>query len=251
MRGKGLVIIAVVLGLAAVALSPSIFAQQTPDKPAATDAAKKKSEVEIKANYMKSDLGDKHTTLLKGNVRCTHDDTLITSEQVDYDDNTKIATSPGAIKITNPECDINGDKGMANFKKKVGVTEGNVLMQLKPKASEANTASSDPNSIASFKLPTTITCNRMEYFYAKKIASAEGGVVFKQTKRTVYADKAVYDQNKEILSLTGNVHGVDVDGQTFKTQDKVTISLKKGDEWIEAPNASASFKVDLDEETKP
>ncbi len=250
MRSKGLMIIAMVLGLAAAALSPSIFAQQTPNKPTATGEAKKKSEVEIKANYMKSDLGDKHTTLLKGNVRCKHDDTLITSEQIDYDDNTKIATSPGIIKITNPECDINGDKGIANFKKKVGVTEGNVLMQFKPKPEETNT-NSDKNSIESFKQPTTITCNRMEYFYAKKIASADGSVVFKQTKRTVYADKAVYDQNKEILTLTSNVHGVDEDGQTFNTQDKVTISLKKGDEWIEAPNASASFKVDLDEETKP
>jgi lipopolysaccharide assembly outer membrane protein LptD (OstA) len=236
--------------MAAVVFSPSIFAQQTPNEPASKDAAKKKSEVEIKANYMKSDLGDKHTTLLKGNVRCKHDDTLITSEQVDYDDNAKIATSPGVIKITNPECDINADKGMANFKKKVGVSEGNVLMQLKPKPEEAN-AKSDPNSIESFKQPTTITCNRMEYFYAKKIASAEGGVVFKQAKRTAFADKAVYDQNKELLTLMGNVHGIDKDDQTFSAPDKVIISLKKGDEWMEAPNASASFKVDLDEETKP
>ena len=40
----------------------------------------------------------------------------------------------------------------------------------------------------------------------------------------------------------------DEQGQTFSAPGKVIISLKEGDEWIEAPNATATFKVDLDED---
>lgn len=244
MRVCRIVLAGLTLALGAALVSPSIVAQQA-EAPA---AKKDEADVTGKAKYMKTIWGDKKKTVhMKGEVSFTHGDTVITSDEVNYDDTAKEAVSPGSLKISNPECDVNGDKGTAYFKKKLGVVEGNVVMSLKPKPGESGT-DADSNSIDRFKQPTTVTCKRMEYFYARKVASAQGGVIFKQPKRTVYADKAVYDQNKEILTLTGNVRGTEDDGTEYSAPGEVKISLKKGDEWLEAPNASGSFKIDLSEE---
>ncbi len=246
MRAKGILVVVATLGLAAAIVSPGIMAQQA-KAPAQTPA--KKGDVVSKFKYYKMRWGDNATTLLlKGDVTFTHEDTVIASDQVDYDDSAKTAVSPGPIKITNPECDITGDKGSAYFRKKLGVIEGNVVMLFKPKQ-EASAVNADKDSVDKFKQPTTVTCLRMEYFYGQKLASAQGGVVFKQPKRTAYADKAVYDQKAEILTLTGNVRAVDEQGQTFTAPGEVKISLKKGDEWMEALNAGGTFKIDLGEET--
>ena len=236
--------------LALVCAYPGVPAQETPKKPPANEQEKKeRDEVLGRADVMKSAWGSRKTHLFKGNVRFTHGDTVLTSDLIEYDQDDQIAVSPGKINITNPECDISGDKGAAYFKKKLGVIEGNVVMLLKPK--KTGETATDKDSIASeLKEPTTITCPKLEYLYKAKTATANGGVIFKQTKRSASAEKAVYDQNKELLTLIGNVKGKDEHGQTFSAPGKVVISLKKGDEWMEAQNVSASFKIDLEEEEK-
>lgn len=237
---------AIVALLALTYLSTGIPAQQNDTKPSPAAAQKQATDNVIgKADYMKTGWGSKKTTLLKGNVKFTHGDTILTSDQIDYDEAIKTAISPGKVKITNPECDISGDKGMAYFNKKLGVVEGSVSMLIKPQNTEEQ--KTDKDSV-NFKKPTTITCNKLEYLYKTKIATATGNIIFKQEKRTATADKAVYDQKKEILTLTGNVKGVDDQGQTFSAPGTVTISLKQGDEWMEASDASATFKIDLDDE---
>lgn len=242
--------LAILVGMVALAACVGISAQ-APTKPAnAPKAQAKKETVQGKADVLKTLWGSKTEVLMKGNVTFTSDDTVLTSDQITYDKQTKVAVSPGKLSITNPECDITGGKGSAYFQKKLGVIEGNVTMLIKPKKSENE---QDKDSIkAQMNEPTTIACPKLEYLYAGKIATASGGVLFKQQKRSVKADKAVYDGKKELLTLTGNpVDGIDEDGQTFKAPS-VTISLKKGDEWMEATGFSGSFKVDLeqDEERK-
>lgn len=251
MRGKVIQTCLIGLVLLGLIFGPAIFAQQ-PQKPepAAKSSEQGWSKVDGGADYWKKSWGKQKVTLMKGHVKFVHKDTTLTSDTIEYDEVTKIAVSPGAVNITNPECDIKGVKGTAYFNKKLGVIEGDVVMFVKPKKTEDDKAAKDDNSAAKFKAPTTITCDKLEYFYKDKIASATGGVVFKQDKRTAVADKAVYDQNKELLTLTGHIKGTDEDGQTFSAPGKVIMSLKKGDEWIEAPNANASFKIDLGEEGK-
>lgn len=210
------------------------------------EKSKKLTVVTAKADHTKSIWNDKKTVLMKGNVSFTHEDTIIKSDQVDYDDSQKMAVSPGKLTIQDPECDIVGDKGCAYFKKHIGIVEGNVLMNVKKNESEQNT---DKESIRTkFNQPTTITCQKLEYCYKTKIASATGNVLFKQKNRSASAEKAVYDEKKELLTLSGNVKGIDEDGQTFSAPGDVVISLKKGDEWMEAPNSSATFKIDIDED---
>jgi len=243
MRSRVFTVIIAISILAVVFACAGITAQQ-----AAKENAKPKEPAQVigKADYMKSAWGDKKTVLMKGNVSFTHEDTVITSSQVDYDGTSKIAVSPGKITINDPECDILGDKGCAYFNKRLGVVEGDVVMNLKPKSTEPG---ADKESVRTkLNKPTTITCKKLEYQYKNKIASASGSVIFKQTNRTASADTAVYDEKKELLTLSGNVKGIDEYGQTFSAPDNVVISLKKGDEWMEAPHSSATFKIDLDKE---
>ncbi len=229
-----------------------ISAQQDAKSPnAGKKPEDKREEVTYGAKLVKAAWGGGGTSLMKGDVWFQHADTRISSDLVQYDGSEKVktATSPGSIKISNPECDITGEKGAAYFLKRLGVIEGSVVMLVKPKQ-EAAAPNDDESIRMKLRKPTTITCEKLEYLYRKKIASAVGKVVFQQEKRRATADKAVYDQKAELLTLTGGVNAVDEDGQTFSAP-KAVISLKKGDEWIEAPDAKATLKIDLGEEEEP
>lgn len=232
---------------AAIAVVAAVAAPVAQDKAKPAAASQKQPEVvNGSSDSWKINWGAKKTVLMKGNVKFTHGDTALTSDEVLWDEEAKVVTSPGAVHITDPQCDITGDKGAGYFKKRIGVVEGNVVMQLKPGKPDE---SSDPESIrGKLTKPTTITCSKLEYQYREKIASATGGVVFKQQERIAHADKAVYDEKKELLTLTGNVNGTDEYGQTFSAPGTVVMSLKKGDEWMEAQDGKASFRVNLDEE---
>lgn len=227
--------------------------QDTPapkPQPVANDS--KRDEVTGGADVTRGPWGGEGAVVMKGHVWFQHGDTRLTSDHINYDQAVKVktATSPGKLTISDPECDISGNKGTAYFIKRLGVIEGNVVMLLKPKPDP--NALADKDSVRSkLRQPTTITCSKIEYLYKKKLATAFGGVIFQQEKRKATADKAVYDHKSELLTLTGNVEAVDEEGQTFSAP-KAVISLKKGDEWIDVPNAKATFKIDLgDEEEKP
>lgn len=239
--------------LAVLCASGGPVAQNAPAPRAAAAEKKNPEEVHGSARVWKTSWGAKKTVLMQGDVVFTHGDTVIRSDEVVWDEEAKVATSPGKITITDPEIDISGDKGTGYFNKRLGVVEGRVVMTLKPRESGEP---ADTESIrGKLTQPTTITCAKLEYAYRTKIATATGGVVFRQKERTARADRAVYDHRKELLTLSGNVRGEDEYKQTFAAPGTVVISLKKGDEWMEAENASASFKIDLDEEeaedTKP
>ncbi len=237
MRFRWILIAVLVLGVCV-----GLAAQQNQSSPT------KKTQPETvqgRADVLKSTWGDKTEVLMKGNVTFTSDDTVMKSDMVTYDKKTKIADSPGKISITSPDADITGDKGTADFNKRLGVIVGNVKMLVKPKPEDQ--ARADQESVRSeLTRTTTITCSKLEYLYKDKIATAAGGVQFQQDKRKASAQKAVYDSNKELLVLTGEVKGVDEDGQTFSAPS-VRISLKKGNEWMEAEHADATFKIDPDE----
>ncbi len=257
MANRVLIVLSVVL---AMVCGVSLFAQQKPD--AKSKETKKKETATIDADTVKSVWGDQKRVLATGNVVITQGDTVFKSDQVEYLKTEGTATSPGKFNVTNPQCDLTATKGTAFLNKKLALAEGNVVMLLKPKEEEKPAKPTDEEDArAKLTRDTTITCDRMEYFYKAKIASAAGKVVFTQNvpidpksaeensgKRVAHADKAVYDQNQEVITLTGNVDATDEKGQTFSTPGKVVISIKKGNEWMEAEKARATIKVDTSEE---
>jgi len=253
MRYSGRKMLWIFAGLCALAMMTAcaaMFAQDQP-KPTSANPAQPKDEVRIQYQMSRSPLGDNTGPMvLKGHVTFTHKDTVLLSELVTYDRKAKTAISPGKISITDPECDITGDMGTADFNKKLGIIEGNVTMLIKPKPEPEKTPPDKDSIKAKLTKPTTVTCPKIEYLYKDKIATLKGPISFKQEKRSGSAKMAVWDGKKELLTLTGDVKGMDEDGQTFAAP-VVRLSLKKGDEWMEAENGTASIKVDLGEETSP
>lgn len=242
-------VIAALLGLAFLCVGIRAQQQSTPSKPA-EKAGQKKDEVRYGADLWKGPWDGSGVITLKGNVWFEHENTRLTSDLIEYDarKDVKTATSPGRISISNPDCDISADKGTASFVKKLVVIEGNVVLKVKPKP-EGGEAKSGDSIREKISKPTTVSCPTLEYLYKDKIAAAKGGVTLVQEKRKVTAREAVYDQNKELLTLTGDVLGSDDEGQTFSAP-RVVISFKKGDEWIEVTQGKATVKVDLEEEEK-
>ncbi|MGC8862348.1 MAG: LPS export ABC transporter periplasmic protein LptC [Armatimonadota bacterium] len=240
-------------GLAVLLACGVPSAQQTSGPASDTNPEKKKTEtVTYEAKLLRAVWGSENKILLTGGVRFTHGDTVLTCDEVQYDRDTNVAVSPGKVRITDPNCDITGDRGTAYFKKRIGVVEGNVTLLVKPRPEEEK-PSDDRGSAESIRAklakPTMVTCQKLEYNYRTKVATASGGVFLKQEKRSASAQKLVYDEKNEIITLLGDVKGVDEDGQTFSAPEKVVMCVKKGAEWMEAPNATATFKVETEEES--
>lgn len=228
-----MVVIAVALGAAA----------QTPVQ--STKDKKPPRNFNVKADLMKVVWGEERKVLLTGNVIFTQEDTRIASDYVEWDRKQETAIFPGKLSITTPEAEATAAKGQAFFKKRVGILEGSVSMIFRPK--EEKLVEDKESVQTSMHRETTMTCSKLEYDYKNKIAVATGGVTICQKERTVTADKVVFDQNQELLTLNGNVRVVDDQGQEFNAPGEAKISIKKGQEWIEAPNPTAKFKVDIDE----
>jgi len=229
-----IVVIALALGVAA----------QSPVQPA--KEKKPPRNFDVKADLMKVVWGEERKVLLTGNVLFTQEDTKIESGYVEWDRKAETAVFPGKVTITTPEAVATSDKGQAFFKKRLGVLEGSVNMLYTPKEEKPVDTKDKENPQTSLRKETTMTCTKLEYDYKNKIAVATGGVTIKQKERTVTADKVVFDQKQELLSLNGNVKVVDDQGQEFNAPE-AKISIKKGQEWIEAPNSAGKFKVEMDE----
>jgi lipopolysaccharide assembly outer membrane protein LptD (OstA) len=252
MRGTSVLVAVAIAGVVcASVLWAQAIQKNAPSDPKAAES-KSAEIVTYQAKLMKAMWGDRTKVILTGGVKFTHGDTILTCEEIQYDREENTAVSPGKVSVSDPQCEITAEKGAVYFKKRLGVLEGNVVMLIKPRQEEdrANVqAREDKESIrAKFSKPTTVTCSKLEYDYRSKVATASGGVTLRQERRTVTAEKLIYDDKNQLVTLIGNVKGVDEEGQTFQSPDKVVICIKKGSEWMEAPNATATFKVEVEEQ---
>ena len=199
--------------------------------------------VEVRADKTRYKYGDSEIAILTGNVKITQGDTVLTADKIEYNENEDIQTAvaTGSVKIVDPDAEITGDKGIAYFNEKRAVIDGNikVVAKLKPKPAEK-----DKKTIKSeWKDKAVITCDKIEYFYKKKEASAVGNLKMIQKDRTLTAGQAFYQVKPEIITLSGGVKGRDSKGQTFSAPGKVTASIKDGDEWIEMEHAVGTFRI--------
>lgn len=82
--------------------------------------------------------------------------------------------------------------------------------------------------------PSTTTCDRMNYDYASKRAEAIGNVVVVQKARTVWADKGVYDQSLELITLTGNVRMRNTGEEEIKEmKDAAMVTVSLENDWVD------------------
>jgi len=197
----------------------------------------------VKSRVWKSAWGAEKTVVLSGDVVITQGDTTLKSDKITYNEDSRVATSPGRLTISDPESDITGDSGVAYLKQRLAKLQGNIKLIVKPKPKQ-DTASK-PTQLSD---NVVITCDTLDYLYKEKQATAAGNLTMVQKDRTVTAEKGVYDAKNELLTLTGSVKGHDEKGQTVSAGGKAVISFKEGDEWMEVEQASGTFKVNLEEE---
>ncbi|MFQ3550136.1 MAG: hypothetical protein SNJ70_10350, partial [Armatimonadota bacterium] len=114
------------------------YAQNLGGKEKKTSPAKKET-IDGRADYVKGSWGgSQEIVIMKGNVKFVHSDIVLKSDEIQYNQKTKTAVSHGKINISSPELNIIGDKGTAYFDKRIGVVEGNVILNYTPKNNSNN-----------------------------------------------------------------------------------------------------------------
>lgn len=235
------------VGIMALALANA--QQAAPAKP----AEPKYTEIKYSADASSYKwVGDDRILSLKGNVKFVQGDTVLLADKVDYRESTRSATASGNLKIYDDRNTITSDSCSIDFKEKKGALTGNVHMTVKPKQKPQTTADDKNKLLSEIKDEATITCASVDYFYKEKKAVIPSAVTIVQKTKTITADSATYTGNDELVVLTGNVKALDDKDKHSFTAPKVTMSLKKDNEWIDAEKASGSFFVkDNNEESKP
>ncbi len=167
---------------------------------------------------------------LWGNVILGHKDVRLYCDEAWVDEKNDTARCLGHLKVTDPATEIVGDLITADFTQEVVTIVNNVrLRHQKTEENEAETGETEPpiadeatgneesppnaSGNAEDEEPetfrdyekklTTVTCERIDYYYEQERAVARGSVVAKQENKTVYADRAVYDEKNEIITLEG------------------------------------------------
>lgn len=236
--------------IAVVAAAASVGAVTlAQEKPIHSAAEPSYIYVNVRADKTRYKWGNAEVALLSGHVKITQGDTVLTADEIEYNENEDIQTAvaTGNVKIVDPDTEITGEKATAYFNEKRAVIDGKVRILVKPKSKKPE--EKDKESVRSeLKDKAVITCDSIEYFYKNKEANASGNLQVVQKDRTITAGKAFYQVKQEILTLSGGVKGRDSKNQTFSAPGSVTASIKEGDEWLEMENATGTFRVKDEEE---
>lgn len=214
-------------------------------------------------------------------MHLTDQETKVFADKASWNDKKKQAESSGNVKMTDPQADATGEKAFIYYakSKKLLVLTGNVQINVKPRDEDkpgapANpqgaapvvlkdgkatleqdkSASSDDEQDSPKKHPTLVTCDKVEYQYAKdkKHGLLTGHLKavqqLKDNTRTVTADHGEWFGLEDRLVLFTPVHYEDTKGNSMEPKGEVTIHTKKGDEWIKTGPGTAVFHSDESEE---
>jgi lipopolysaccharide export system protein LptA len=209
-------------------------------------------------------------------VAVSDEDTTIHADKWRLNEKKKTALATGNLKMTDKEADATATQADIDYGKgrRLLVLTGNVEILAKPK--KAATAPEQPVGPAEVSLdngkptvkdpnesdsdsprkhPAIITCDRVEYEYAKskKHATLTGNfkVVQKLSDRTrtLTAEHAEWFGLEDRILLHPPVHAEDTKNlQSFDTDEPVTVFVTEGDERIEAKKGHVVYKVQDEDE---
>lgn len=225
----------------------------------------RKQQRELKITW-KGRARSQNDVLKVSDLQVLDGDTEMKAKSAELDNEQQHVVATGDLQMKDPRAELTGDKLEAWLDEKRAMLTGNVRLLVKPKENgeqkpagdkKPETGTQPPDEEEKFtlenvkKYPIVITCDEIEYFYRKKTANLKGNLKATQTLkngkiRTLTAQKAEYDQKKEILTLTGNVT-IEFEKGKLLTP-KVVVSVKEGDEWFEADPGSGIITVDEEEE---
>ncbi len=206
---------------------------------------------------------------------------IIHADHWKWNDKRKTAQATGNMNLTDEQADATAETADITYAKRerVMVLSGKVTLLLKPKKSEKLPADVAPAAVkvdpatGSAKVETTpkkddepesprnhpieITCDKVEYHYArdKRYAKLTGSFKavqkLKETTRTLTADFAEWFGNDDRILLHGPVFSEDTKGRKGETKENVTISTKEGAETLTLGKGKYTFTVEDEDEPTP
>ena len=230
------------------------------------------------ADYLEWDASEKMAHL-SGSVVFAHEDVKLYCDEAWYNDGDETARAIGHLKVVAPDTTIVGDLITADFDKEKMVITGNVLMvaQKKKKKSvekpesqeqpvsaaessdsaeaeaapeEESKEAEEPEKLKDYwEKKTTITCQKVVYYYADDVKKAllYGPMKAVQEDKTAWADEGIYQDLEDTLTLTGNVRIVTDEGDELRCP-RAVIAIEE--DWIKAEDISGIWLRRKKEEKK-
>lgn len=212
------------------------------------------------------------------------DESLMRAEKVTWDKEKDVITAEGNVEYYGPDAVITGPTLVVFRKEKRAVGTGAIRILVKPEKDKGDVGAApplppmppklppglrqptgppqtdqdaedelrDPKSVRRY--PITITCSKVEYFYAKgsKRAVLTGSPrAFQELKagawREIAAPSAVYEEEKELLTLNSSPGGKEVRMKNSNGDDlraeSVVISTVQGQERVVAKHIEGTVIV--------
>ena len=196
---------------------------------ASAQEEKKESVVNIQAENV---IYDKSTDkmIFGGNVIITQEDITLTAQEADFDVDKKIGQIKGDIKLIQSDITITGETLEAFLNDKRYIFQGKVILVQERKDEEDK----EDN--------ITWNCNNLEIFTDTQDLTATGEVKILKKDYTITAEKAIYNDKEQKITLTGKIR-IEEEGGRWITGDKAVFYIDSERLEVEG-NVRSGIKLD-------
>ena len=196
---------------------------------ASAQEEKKESVVNIQADNVTYDKStDK--MIFEGNVIITQEDITLTAQEADFDVDKKIGQIKGDIKLIQSDITITGETLEAFLNDKRYIFQEKVVLVQERKDKEEK----EDN--------ITWNCNNLEIFTDTQDLTATGEVKILKKDYTITAEKAVYNDKEQKITLTGKVR-IEEEGGRWITGEKAVFYIDSERLEVEG-NVRSGIKLD-------
>jgi lipopolysaccharide assembly outer membrane protein LptD (OstA) len=196
---------------------------------ASAQEEKKESVVNITADNVTYDKStDK--MIFEGNVIITQEDITLTAQEADFDVDKKIGQIKGDIKLVQSDITITGETLEAYLNDKRYIFQEKVILIQERKDKEEK----EDN--------ITWNCNNLEIFTDTQDLTAIGEVKILKKDYTITAEKAVYNDKEQKITLTGKVR-IEEEAGRWITGEKAVFYIDSERLEVEG-NVRSGIKLD-------
>jgi len=196
---------------------------------ASAQEEKKESVVNISADNV---IYDKSTDkmIFVGNVIIIQEDITLTAQEADFDVDKKIGQIKGDIKLVQTDITITGEILEAFLNDKKYIFQEKIILVQERKDQEEK----EDN--------ITWNCNKLEIFTDTQDLTATGEVKILKKDYTITAEKAIYNDEEQKITLTGKVR-IDEEGGRWINGDKAVFYIDSERLEVEG-NVRSGIKLD-------
>ena len=196
---------------------------------ASAQEEKKESVVNIQADNVTYDKStDK--MVFAGNIVITQEDIVLTAQEADFDVDKKIGQIKGDIKLVQSDITITGENLEAYLNDKRYIFQEKVILIQERKDKEEK----EDN--------ITWNCNNLEIFTDTQDLTATGEVKILKKDYTITAEKAIYNDKEQKITLTGKIR-IEEEGGRWITGDKAVFYIDSERLEVEG-NVRSGIKLD-------